>query len=87
MLQEFTRNLIYFLNKGGHEIPAGTSIALMLYGMHHNPDVFPDPQTFKPERFLSEQNIGRHPYAFLPFSAGPRNCIGDIFLNESFNYI
>ena len=61
---------------GGYHIPAGASVALMFYGMHHNPDVYSDPESFRPERFLPEQSAGRHPFAFVPFSAGPRNCIG-----------
>ncbi|XP_046449670.1 cytochrome P450 4c3-like [Daphnia pulex] len=64
------------IHVGGYKIPAGVSVSLMIYGMHHNPLVYPDPQTFNPERFLPENVLGRHPYAFVPFSAGPRNCIG-----------
>ena len=64
---------------GGYTLPAGVSVALMIYGMHHNPSVYPDPEIFKPERFLPENSIGRHPFSFIPFSAGPRNCVGKFF--------
>ena len=64
------------INSGGYVLPKGLSVGLLFYGMHRNPELYPDPDVFKPERFLPEQSAGRHPYAFLPFSAGPRNCIG-----------
>ena len=61
---------------GEYLLPAGASVALLIYGMHHSADVYPDPAQFRPERFLPAHSAGRHPFAFLPFSAGPRNCIG-----------
>lgn len=46
------------------------------YLVHRQPQYWPDPERFIPERFLPEQSKGRHPYAFIPFSAGVRNCVG-----------
>ncbi|CAG9763236.1 unnamed protein product [Ceutorhynchus assimilis] len=60
----------------GITIPKRTTISIFLYGMSHDPTVFPDPHKFDPDRFLPEKISARHNYSYVPFSAGPRNCIG-----------
>ncbi|XP_011066198.1 PREDICTED: cytochrome P450 4C1 [Acromyrmex echinatior] len=60
-------------------IPAKTIVHLNIYGLHRDPNFWPNPEIFDPDRFLSENIRNRHPYSYLPFSAGPRNCIGQRF--------
>jgi cytochrome P450 len=58
------------------ELPEGARMILHIYGLHHNPAYWPNPHVFDPERFSTEAKKERHPYAYLPFGAGSRMCIG-----------
>jgi cytochrome P450 len=64
----------------GREVPPGRIVAVSVWAIHHNPDVWPEPYRFDPDRFASDQDGDaprRDRYAHLPFGRGPRSCIGD----------
>lgn len=63
----------------GYTIPKGCDINIYIYDLHRSPKYWENPEKFDPDRFLPENIATRHPFAYLPFSAGSRNCIGQRF--------
>ncbi|TMW51300.1 hypothetical protein DOY81_003619, partial [Sarcophaga bullata] len=64
---------------GNQTIPANTKVSMLVYAAGRDPDYFENPNDFNPERFYSESPDKINPFAYVPFSAGPRNCIGQKF--------
>ncbi len=64
---------------GGYPVPAGANVLLPLYLLHRHPRFWKDPESFRPERFASEHEAERPRFAYMPFAAGPRHCIGETF--------
>nr|AVL92859.1 CYP450 [Locusta migratoria] len=69
-------NVEYKIPDSDVVLDKGTPIMIPVYGLQHDPDYFPEPERFDPERFSEEQKAQRHPYVYLPFGEGPRICIG-----------
>lgn len=57
-------------------IKKGMEIFIPVYAIHMDPEIYPNPQIFDPNRFTQENIKNRHPMAYIPFGDGPRNCIG-----------
>ncbi|XP_026675536.1 cytochrome P450 4C1-like isoform X1 [Ceratina calcarata] len=74
-----SRSLEEAVTLSNYLIPAHTIVNVHLYDTHRDPKFWPNPDVFDPERFTPENSHGRHPYSYIPFSAGPRNCIGQKF--------
>lgn len=67
----------------GKFYPKDTVFSILIHWIHRNPKYFPNPEKFDPERF-SPENASKIPnFAYVPFSAGPRNCIGKNIKNVS----
>src|SRR5580698_3188485 len=61
---------------GDLDIPAGSTVVVFVYGAHHSPQYWEDPEKFDPNRFTKANEKLHQPFAYLPFGAGPRGCIG-----------
>ncbi|MFD5250926.1 cytochrome P450 [Amycolatopsis sp. NPDC058340] len=62
---------------GGYHIPAGSDVVVVPFTLHRHPAFWPEPEKFDPDRFDPDRPSGRPRYAYIPFGAGPRFCIGN----------
>jgi cytochrome P450 len=73
------RNAVGHDELGGLPVRPGAHITISIFVTHRNPNLWPDPERFDPERFAPAAVAGRHRFAYLPFGGGPRICIGNGF--------
>jgi cytochrome P450 family 135 len=76
VVAQVSRRLTAPVRLNGYTIPAGTLLAPSIWLVHRRPDIYPDPDSFKPERFLENPP---QTYTWLPFGGGVRRCIGASF--------
>ena len=87
----FERFQLFFSNSrlpNGYKIPQGTFVFPNLYGIHHDPKHFKDPERFDPERFITRDDHGNMRYTpderVIPFSIGKRSCLGQTLAEKEF---
>ncbi len=79
---ERTCNRDYKVPGSDYVIKKDTHIAVPVYAIHHDPEHYPNPEKFDPQRFNAVNKAKRNPYSYMPFGQGPRNCIGKSIRNN-----
>ena len=75
----FPRQAVADIELGGYVLPKGCQVLVSPYVLHHDPRSFPDPERFDPDRFAPGRAESIPQFAYIPFGAGPRVCIGNTF--------
>lgn len=75
-IHAFARIALEENSVGGYPVPKGSTVTVSAHATHRLPEHWPDPEAFIPERFAADACAARHPFAYIPFGAGPRQCVG-----------
>lgn len=71
----------YLIANTNIKIEKGTHIICSIYSIHNDPDIYPDPEIYDPDRFTIEEVRKRHPFSFIPFGEGQRSCVAPRYAN------
>jgi cytochrome P450 family 6 len=70
------------------KLDQGCTVTVPIVGLHHDPQYFPDPDTFNPDRFSEDNKHNIQPFTYMPFGSGPRHCIGKkLYLYTDFSLL